>query len=96
MNSGRNSSPSPPNFKIYLKYGFKTKEKWINDQCYRIQKGLACNAKPRAKHDSTMKIVQHSRLLKTSRCGLLCNWIMDHVTFIIQVNFLLQVINLFL
>ena len=66
--------------------------KWINDQCYGIQKDLLCNAK----HGSTKKVVHHSRLLKTSGCGLLCNYIMDHVAFIIQVNFLLEVTHLFL
>ena len=63
-----------------------------NDQCYRIQKDLPCNAK----HGSTRKVVRRSRLLKTSAGGLLCNYIMDHGTFIIQVNFLLEVANLFL
>ena len=66
-----------------------------NDQCYRVQKGLPCNAK----HGSTRKVVHHSRLSKTSGCGLLCNHIMDTyvvVTFIIEVNFLLEVTNVFL
>ena len=63
-----------------------------NDQCYRIQKDLPCNAK----QGSTGKVVHHFQLLKTSASGLLCNHIMDHVTFIIQVNFLLEVTNLFL
>ena len=42
----------------------------INHQCYRIQKGLACDVKHRAKQSSIRKTVYHSRLLKTSGCGL--------------------------